>query len=610
MIMNRFLLKLIMLMFLSVFLFSGCGWEDDETTDDGTDTVIKPGLIEFVSASSDVIALKGTGNANVPETATLKFKVYGSTGAVLSGTKIDLSLSTDVGGITLSATSATSDANGEISVNVASGTVITVFTVNAVAASNTAVKAASSEIKISSASVKSLQFISADPLMIALKGTGGVDLKETSAVKFRAYDEVGNIVTGALINFALSNTNGGLSLTSNALKTDNNGEVTVNVVSGTIPTSVNIIASLSTDPNMRVISNQIDVSTGRPVKGNFQVGPDKFHAIGAWEVDGISRTVTARAYDRFAHPVPDGTVIGFRAETGGIEPYCTTTDGACSVTWWSSGDRSLMKDADSNGNRYLQYTKGRVTINASVMGEERFIDLNGNGIYDFSIDTWDSSEGDIGELFVNSVGYRQRLAHMSELPAGVNLRSSIEDLLDNNVYKRVWYWENDYTIYTDEFLDDNQNGLRDAGNGILNSKLCTDESQAQGLCSKDLVRIWSENEIIMSPVSPAKNCLISFYDFETGEPSGLVNGKDLVVKITDTNENNLPGGTNIEMSAAREDSTTLKPKVYGNTKTTLPNSKEIGFGTTLFIFSLENAETFTIKVTGEGEDEQTVTYTL
>lgn len=124
-----------------------------------------------------------------------------------------------MGGITLSTTSATSDTNGEISVNVASGNVITSFTVNTVASENTSIKAVSSEIKITSASVKSLQYISASHDLIALKGTGGSDLTRHAELKFKAIDETGNVVTGALVNFEPNTTVGGLSLSSHSQKT-------------------------------------------------------------------------------------------------------------------------------------------------------------------------------------------------------------------------------------------------------------------------------------------------------------------------------------------------------------------------------------------------------
>lgn len=576
MIMNRTLPKLIMLMFISVFIFSGCGWEDDETTDGSTDTVIKTSLIEFVSISSDIIALKGTGNANVPETATIKFKVYGTTGSVLSGAKIELSLSTDVGGITLSSTSATSDTNGEISVNVASGTVITAFTVNAVASDNTSVKAVSSEIKITSASVKSLQYISASHDLIALKGTGGSDLTETSELKFKAIDETGNVVTGALINFEPNTTVGGLSLSSQSQKTDINGEVKVSLISGNIPTSVSVVASLNSDSNIRVISNHVNISTGRATFRGFVIGPEgSNHIVGGLDTFGLEKKIIVQASDIFNNPVPDGTTVNFRTEWGQIESSCTIQGGQCSVQWRSGGNTSVF----AGQNPY-----GRITVVASVIGEESFTDVNSNGLFDSDDNAfWDPSKDNLSEMFINK-------------------NDMINGVFDSN-----------YDYGVDEFIDDNGNGVWDAQpNNIYNGKLCSDSAEAAGLCSKDLIRIWRSNVIIATNNEPVNSSVIKLYDSSLNSVTFLdLKGaaeKTFYAEVKDSNGNPLPESTEISFSVNKNgtDNNTFE---IDKKKYVLPNSTGSGLGSTLFPFTIksmniEDNSTFVITIKGSGENSR------
>ncbi|MET0044774.1 MAG: hypothetical protein ABW100_14800, partial [Candidatus Thiodiazotropha sp. 6PLUC3] len=90
--------------------------------------------------------------------------------------------------------------------------------------------------------------------------------------------------------------------------------------------------------------------------------------------------LTVHAADHFNNPVPDGTAVYFTTEGGQIQSQCEILDGACSVNWTSSNPRS---------------SEGRITILASMLGEESFIDANGNGVLDFG----DTAFANIPEAF-------------------------------------------------------------------------------------------------------------------------------------------------------------------------------------------------------------------
>ncbi len=81
------------------------------------------GSIEFVTASPNSIALVGTGGQGLAETATVSFRVKGSQGLPLANQTVNFGLTTAVGGIQLSPSSAVSDAEGLVSTVVQSGSV-------------------------------------------------------------------------------------------------------------------------------------------------------------------------------------------------------------------------------------------------------------------------------------------------------------------------------------------------------------------------------------------------------------------------------------------------------------------------------------------------------
>jgi len=91
------------------------------------------GQVVFTSASPTVIGLKGTG---IQETSTLTFQVLDSTNGPVNGAAVTFALSTSLGGVSLSTTTATSGADGKVQTVVKSGTVHTTVSVTATATFN------------------------------------------------------------------------------------------------------------------------------------------------------------------------------------------------------------------------------------------------------------------------------------------------------------------------------------------------------------------------------------------------------------------------------------------------------------------------------------------
>ncbi|PVZ71583.1 Ig-like domain-containing protein [Pelagibaculum spongiae] len=137
----------------SVLLMAGCGGSGvtDTTsgggTDGGTDggTVTPPttqpfattcvgtgssatlGFVNFDGASSLELAQKGSQSDNRPQSSTVVFSACSEDGTPVAGLTVSFSLSTSSGGIAISQASATTDANGQASTTITSGTTATAF---------------------------------------------------------------------------------------------------------------------------------------------------------------------------------------------------------------------------------------------------------------------------------------------------------------------------------------------------------------------------------------------------------------------------------------------------------------------------------------------------
>lgn len=228
-----------------------------------------------------------------------------------------------------------------------------------------------------------ITFLSASPANIGLKGMGGLGIQETSKVTFKVIDTAGQPKANQQVDFALNTTLGGLSLSSLSASSASDGTVSIYVQAGTIATPVRVTATLrGTNPLIATQSDQLVVSTGVPAQDGFSISIETLNPE-AWNTDGVVDKVTARLSDHFHNPVPDGTAVYFTTSGGSIQPSCTTVAGACSVNWVSQAPRP---------------SNGRARILAYAVGEEAFLDLNGNGLADAGefTDTFEAFRDDNG----------------------------------------------------------------------------------------------------------------------------------------------------------------------------------------------------------------------
>jgi hypothetical protein len=296
---------------------------------------------------------------------------------------------------------ANSDSTGKASSTfVASGCVGGIATLTATANGAAPV---STTVTVQTPLATNVEFLSATPSTIFTSAAASG--AKQSTVVFKVVDAAGNPIGAASqVNVSLSGAAIAAGVTfadtgttaPKILSTDANGQVSVIVKSGGFPTPVTVNATLVSNPAITAASAGLIVNSGRAVQNFFSISASQ-HSIDGLTRDGVTTTITVRAADRLAQPVPAGTPVSFIAEGGQIGPSCTLTldvnnQSGCSVVLSSQEFRPA---------------NGRVTVLAFMDGEEVFVDANGNNRFDATetffdmgqpfLDSNESGSLDIGE---------------------------------------------------------------------------------------------------------------------------------------------------------------------------------------------------------------------
>jgi len=225
-------------------------------------------------------------------------------------------------------------------------------------------------VYLTSPAANALTYVSASPSTIYLKGSG---LTESSTVKFQVNDQAGNALPGKAVTMALTTYAGGLAIDGGSAAvtktTDANGQVSVIVNSGTVPTPVRVSATLSN--GVSTVSNELAVGVGLPSELNFSLSQETIN-LDCASIDGVTNAYTVYAADRSGNPVPAGTALTFWAEGGQIATSVKTSIDASGI---ASAKAAFVCQEPRPAD-------GRVTVLAYAIGEESFVDLNGNNTYD------------------------------------------------------------------------------------------------------------------------------------------------------------------------------------------------------------------------------------
>lgn len=359
-------------------------------------------------------------------------------------------------------------------------------------------------ISVTPLAASSISFVSASPASIGLKGMGGAGIQENSKVTFKVLDTAGQPKANQQIDFALNTTVGGLSLVSSSASTASDGTASTIVQAGVIATSIRVTATIrGTSPLIATQSDQLVISTGVPSQDGFSISIKTLNPE-TWNIDGVVDQVTARLSDHFHNPVPDGTAVYFTTSGGSIQPSCVTTLGACSVDWTSQNPRPA---------------NGRAVILAYAVGEESFLDLNGNGLAD------------------NPSGVCTDIPPIPGVP-GVGAAKQCGEFVST----------------PEAYRDDNENGVRDAGetfidfngdalfngpdtsyNGVFQSAAYVGAPKSKHVFSNSTLVMASSSALIAN--SCGNNITI-----------GLGASKTCIITVNDVNGNTMPAGTTVSFS--------------------------------------------------------------
>ncbi len=425
-------------------------------------------------------------------------------------------------------------------------------------------------LDIATDTVLGVEFLTNSESTLAIAGIGG---DETSLVTFRIVGAQGAPIVGEVVSFELSNSAGGATLASGTEsgETNNSGEVTTVVQSGTVNSSLRVIATHDAT-GIQGFSDDISISTGVPVSRSFDLSltPSNPHA---WRVNGTEVSITANVSDQFGNAPPDGTRVSFRSVEIGIIPgSCELVSGECSVTWSSSGDRSLITE-DTFGRG------GRASVIGFMSGAEDFTDLNANGLFDSASAGEVASVTDLGEAFTD------------QNEDGIfNPGENFVDSFLNNPAP---------TSTTDGAPNESYDG---SGDGIYNGPCSTVINSDCPVSALQSTTIWDEVVISLSSAEA------QFCDAGNLPPTGSIIDAGFImagVILCDVNENSLPAGTVI----------TFEPKdidIAGVTSYTVPSNTTEPAGPFSVVILPEGAvdagATFTIRISVPNAVQQAYTW--
>jgi hypothetical protein len=188
------------------------------------------------------------------------------------------------------------------------------------------------------------------------------------------------------------------------------------------------------------VGDQQRATAAVPDKDSFSLSFENLSLGQGLTTDGITNKVTVRLADNLNNAlIPDNTQVFFTTNSGSIDAFCYTEDGACSVTWTSQGERPGAGPAadDPTANPpdplcsslpNLQTVScprpHRVKVLAWVEGQESFTDLNANGLFDDadSFVTSGPNPDDLPEPFRddNENGVRDSAEVFVDYPLGIS----------------------------------------------------------------------------------------------------------------------------------------------------------------------------------------------
>ena len=415
-----------------------------------------------LEANPTSVLVEGTATL----TATV-FKDTTKTQTVENGTTVLFSMENELYG-TVSSMSATN--NGRATATFEASQTAGFATINATSGSVTA----SIQVQVLPASAVAISFLSAEPDVIVLKGSGG---NEVSTLEFMVKDSNDQPVTDVNVSFLMKGPNGGEYIddtdqTPNELNvsTGLDGIASVRLYSGTVAGPVTISGSIVTSgTTITSTSSVISIGGGVPSAKRFQIGSELINIPGFWKKN-LTTDVSVYLADRFGnYNMLNGTSVSFVCESGlsidtstvtaddqGIATVTVRTQNTPEVVTKLASEVALVKEIAGENipgeNRvpglYVGADKynwgfprlGYCSVMAYTLGEEHFDDTNANGL-------WDSTESFIDTIADPFIDYND-----DGLYTGPGADDPEEIFIDSGDDSKNGVWDGNKYIFSNHLI--------------------------------------------------------------------------------------------------------------------------------------------------------------
>lgn len=268
-------------------------------------------------------------------------------------------------------------------------------------------------IRITSLPAHSIEFVSAEPDILHIKGVGGLD---QSIVSFIVKDIYGNGIGNVNVSMKMYGPGGGEVIDpSNKgeeidVFTDKDGIARITLYSGNIAGSVSITASIESEQTtISAETSGISIGGGVPAADRLDIASDALVLSGLKKV-GETANLTVLMADRFGnYNILKGSTVNFSSESGvaiNSQSVTLNDDGIANVIVRTQQTPEDVEPVDwevflqQHFNDTYNYSTighprdGWCSILVYTIGEERFDDSNANGVYDQYIDTFYDSDTD------------------------------------------------------------------------------------------------------------------------------------------------------------------------------------------------------------------------
>jgi len=404
-----------------------------------------PGSIEFISVTETELALKETGGQSRSESSEITFKLVDENGNPVTQKELSFELSTDSGGLTISPSVSSTDNEGLARTTVRSGYIPTTVVVKASydTGSNTQISSVSSLLTVSTGLPDNNSFTASPAIFNSETLNYNGDLVDITVYMGDSFNNT--VPDGSTVYMT---TEGG---------------------------AVGTIDGEQFNPQLKC------ETTDGACKLQWRAQNPKPFTDGSYK-----NTVADKCDEWFSNDAPCS--LGIReikrdsngnADLDSNDNIIYLDSNGAEITINYSGTVPRLDSSDIIWDRPLG---GRFTVTAYAEGQESFIDLNNNGLFDF------------GEYYL---GYDLTEVFKDHNENGVYDNANRNGCADpSDPCNPVNSTGGEFETYEDKNGDGEYNLIDDKYNGLL----CTDAASQQGVggCTKELVHVRRNIPMVMS----------------------------------------------------------------------------------------------------------------